>query len=311
MMSVPLVTPGPSADVRLNMVERHLPALPAPQTTSCWGRVFQHWTQYVVIVADITAAIPACYGWYSVSINGGLLWTAIPCSAAVVGLTVAFVAIGCLTPRRELESQVDYFRQQVLHEQEINQALEKDIGELQTIREQMQKQVIEAATTVSDLNKLFEADRVNFEKFAGDMGIYFKQANGLLELYQKFREMFALAKKTNEDYHRLNNQFRTQISQLGGTVRALDHQDVELSDRMNRLDTNVADIQGVAQTVHSKLDDLQKFNDGFRGDVNRMTEQVGSLVQKVEAIDMNAYREASKSIRDLKEVLSKFEKDTE
>lgn len=315
-MSIPPITPAapvgglepvPMEDVRIDVNpagEPPLPELPPPEKKSCWGRVFHHWTQYIVAVADVAVAGPAAYGWYSVSAGGSFLWVTIPCTAAVVGLSVAFVAIGCLTPRKELERQVDYFRNQVAEEKKANQDLTKNLSLLKEIQNAMQKQVVDAGATVADLGKLFQADMTTFEKFAEQMNGDLRQANGLVELYQKFKVLFGEAKKANDESRRINGVFKSQVNQLGVTINAMNRHEAEFTREVDKLGENVHEIGGV---IHTGLEQLEQFSSDFPRQMKDVQDEVETLSDQVNSLDpRETSREVKQSLTELRSVVAKL-----
>ncbi len=296
---VPVAPP----DVRVNLEEAK-PMLPTPpppvRSCCCWGRVFHHWTQYCVAGGDVIAGVGGVYAlvkgdYFEVGCFG----------LGLVVLTVAFVAIGCLTPLKDLEGQLEFYKTKLLESKEQELKLNTDIRELEDVKNAMAQEVAAAQTTMNELGKLLNQDTMDFQKLATNMGDYQKQANGLLDTYKKFRLTLAEVKRQLDESRRLNKIFQTQINQLKGAANTIEGNETDLAQEVGKLETNVRDLEKGKQEREAQLQELQEFEANFRAQVTTMADKVGFLVSNLSKIDTSS---VSLSISDLQAVVLKLEK---
>lgn len=288
-------------DVRVNMGEAKpmLPTPPAPvRSCCCWGRVFHHWTQYCVAAGDVIAVVGGAY-----ALVKGDYFEAGCFGLGLVVLTVAFVAIGCLTPLKDLENELEFYKTKLLESKQQEQRLNIDIQQLEEVKNAMAQEVIAAKSTMEELGKLLNQDTMDFQKFANNIGDYQKQANGLLDTYKKFRLTFVEVERQLNESKRLNKIFQRQLNQLKGAVNTIEGNETDLAQEVEKFGTNVRELEKGKQDREAQLQELQEFGVNFRAQVTSMADQVGSLVDKVSKIDTTAWKAVTLSVTDLKAVV--------
>jgi chromosome segregation ATPase len=302
---------SPADDIRLNMIEEHAPQLPKPpepkRSCCCWGRVFHHWTQYVLVGTEVAGGAAA----FAAFITNSLYVALIAGGIIVVGGVVVFIGIGCLVPQRDLEDQIEFYREKLQDALVQEQKLDVNIAQLNQVKDALQKEVANAKETVEELQTMLKQDTSDFDQMTKNIGEFQSQANGLVDLYKKFREMFVQVKQERDKTLKLNKVFAHQIKELGGTIHTLEGNEVEFSHGLERLDNNIKVIKEDNQALDAHLDDLHEFSTNFQDQVKNLQGQVVDLADKMNSIDAKVWVAASKSVKDLKAVIEQLKNVTD